>query len=38
MLDEQTVTAETFLPEFAKLCRQAGPYVAFLCDALGLAF
>ena len=38
MLDEQTVTAETFLPEFATLCRQAGPYVAFLCEALGLPF
>ena len=38
MLDERMVTSESFLPQYAALCRQAGPYVAFLCDALGLPF
>jgi uncharacterized protein (TIGR02453 family) len=38
MLDERTVTSEDFLPTFAKLCRTAAPYTAFLCEALALPF
>jgi len=38
MLDEPTVTSENFLPAYAELCSQAGPYVGFLCEALGLPF
>jgi uncharacterized protein (TIGR02453 family) len=38
MLDERTVTSESFLPAYAELCRLTGPYVGFLCEALGLPF
>jgi len=38
MLDERTVTSPSFLPTYADLCRLAGPYVAYLCEALGLPF
>jgi uncharacterized protein (TIGR02453 family) len=38
MLDERTVTSKGFLPKYAELCRQAGPYVGFLCEALGVPF
>jgi len=38
MLDERTITSPDFLPAYAGLCRQAVPYVSFLCEALGLPF
>jgi uncharacterized protein (TIGR02453 family) len=38
MLDERMVTSKEFLPNYAELCRQAGPYVGFLCEALGVPF
>jgi uncharacterized protein (TIGR02453 family) len=38
MLDQRTVTSKDFLPAYAKLCKQSGPYVAFLCEALSVPF
>jgi uncharacterized protein (TIGR02453 family) len=38
MLDQRTVTSETFLATYAGVCRLASGYVAFLCEALGLPF
>jgi uncharacterized protein (TIGR02453 family) len=38
MLDERTVTSKDFLPTYAQLCKAASPYMAFLCQALGVPF
>jgi uncharacterized protein (TIGR02453 family) len=38
MLDERMVTSKDFLPTYADLCKRAGAYVAFLCEALGVPF
>jgi len=36
-LTQRQVTAPDFVERFADLCRTGKPYVAFLCDSLGLA-
>jgi uncharacterized protein (TIGR02453 family) len=38
MLDEQTVTDDGFLDEYARICRSATPFVGFLCRAVGAPF
>lgn len=38
MLDEKTVTGDGFLDEYARICRSATPFVAFLCRAVGAPF
>jgi uncharacterized protein (TIGR02453 family) len=38
MLDQRAVTAKDFLPKYAELCKSAGPYVAFLCEALEVPY
>jgi uncharacterized protein (TIGR02453 family) len=38
MLDEQTVTGDGFLDEYARICRSATPFVGFLCRAVGAPF
>jgi hypothetical protein len=38
MLDEPTGTSTDFLPMYAGLCKAAAPYMAFLREALGVAF
>jgi len=37
-LDEKTATSARFLDTFLGACREAGPLVRFLCDALGVAY
>jgi uncharacterized protein (TIGR02453 family) len=37
-LDEETVTADGFLDEYAGICRAAAPFVAFLCEAVSVPF
>lgn len=37
-LTKRTVTATTFLTDYADLCRAAKPFMAFLCKAIGVAF
>ena len=38
MLTEDAVIADGFLDEYSGLCRAATPFVAFLCDAVGVPF
>jgi len=37
-LTKRDVTATTFLNDYVALCRAAKPFMAFLCDAIGVAF
>jgi uncharacterized protein (TIGR02453 family) len=37
-LTQKTVTSDGFLDEYANLCRDAAPLMAFLCSAVGLPF
>jgi hypothetical protein len=38
MLDDKTVTGDGFLDEYARICRSATPFVAFLSRAVGAPF
>jgi uncharacterized protein (TIGR02453 family) len=38
MLDENTVTGDGFLDEYARICRSATPFVEFLCRAVDAPF
>jgi uncharacterized protein (TIGR02453 family) len=38
MLDDKTVTGDGFLDEYARICRSATPFVAFLCRAVEAPF
>jgi uncharacterized protein (TIGR02453 family) len=37
-LDEGVATADGFLQEYARICRAAGPFVKFLCEAVAVPF
>ncbi len=37
-VDEATVTADDFLETYTEMNRTASPLMAFLCDAVGVAF
>jgi uncharacterized protein (TIGR02453 family) len=37
-LDEKTATSERFLDTFLSACRDAGPFVRFLCEAVGAQY
>jgi uncharacterized protein (TIGR02453 family) len=37
-LSQKLVTSETFIDEYAEMCRTATPFIRFLCEAVGIAF